>query len=680
MRYKGIFLLVLILISVITISAVSASEDTASDISFIDDTGIGDIDLKAANEDVNSDDQSDDIEINPVLSEENDEGFGDENSNAKNFTYLDNLINGNEEDVINLDSNITFEMDSDENFIDGINIARPITLNGNGFTINANNQARIFHITGNVEINDLVFLNAYSSIGGSAIDTFSTSISLVNCSFINSKAYDAISQGGAIRCSGCNLSLVDCSFVNNSANLFGGAILSMDSTLSIIHSSFVSNKAGDKKESTSLGGAIHALGNISVIDSSFVDNSAHTGGAIDYTGKNISIKNCSFVNNSAYDGGAIDGGYNTNCSVADSSFENNSADYGGAIYSSQGCIWANNCSFVNNSAIEGGAIKSNNNDNDYIVNCSFVDNSAKESGGAINSWSYSFVEDCSFANNSADLDGGAICCFQRNCSFVNCSFVDNSAKEDGGAIMIDSCNPSVVMDCSFNGNTAQRNGGAALFTGNCSSCSFANNKAKIWGNDWITDDLVNKLSTVKVTASSMTVSFNNNKYLVITLTDGTGKSVIGEQVRLLVNGKEEIYTTNSNGQVKRFLGKLAVMTHMVYIEIGSLKHIPVEKDIKVIVTKATPKFVAYAKTFKRKVKIKKYTVTLKNNQNKVMKNMKVTLKVNKKKYVVRTNSKGKAIFKIKKLTRVGTYKATITFAGNQNYKKITKKVNIKVKK
>ena len=62
-----------------------------------------------------------------------------------------------------------------------------------------------------------------------------------------------------------------------------------------------------------------------------------------------------------------------------------------------------------------------------------------------------------------------------------------------------------------------------------------------------------------------------------------------------------------------------------------------------------------------------------------MKKAKVTLKVNGKTYSAKTNSKGKATFKITKLTKKGTYKAVITYKENNYYKKATKQVKIKIK-
>lgn len=62
-----------------------------------------------------------------------------------------------------------------------------------------------------------------------------------------------------------------------------------------------------------------------------------------------------------------------------------------------------------------------------------------------------------------------------------------------------------------------------------------------------------------------------------------------------------------------------------------------------------------------------------------MKKAIVTLKVKGKTYTAKTNSKGKATFKITKLTKKGTYKAVIKYKGSNYYKKATKNTKIKIK-
>ena len=67
------------------------------------------------------------------------------------------------------------------------------------------------------------------------------------------------------------------------------------------------------------------------------------------------------------------------------------------------------------------------------------------------------------------------------------------------------------------------------------------------------------------------------------------------------------------------------------------------------------------------------------NKGKVMKKVKVTLRVNKKTFTAKTNSKGVATFKITNLKKKGKFTAVIKYAGSKYYNKVTKKVNIKIK-
>ena len=91
----------------------------------------------------------------------------------------------------------------------------------------------------------------------------------------------------------------------------------------------------------------------------------------------------------------------------------------------------------------------------------------------------------------------------------------------------------------------------------------------------------------------------------------------------------------------------------------------------------TPKITAKKATFKAKKKTKKYSITLKAGKTAVKK-VKVYLKIGKKTFQATTGNNGKATFNIK-LNKKGNYKSTVTFKGNKNYSKATKKVNIILK-
>jgi hypothetical protein len=61
-----------------------------------------------------------------------------------------------------------------------------------------------------------------------------------------------------------------------------------------------------------------------------------------------------------------------------------------------------------------------------------------------------------------------------------------------------------------------------------------------------------------------------------------------------------------------------------------------------------------------------------------MKNTKLTLRVGGVNYIAKTNSKGKAVFKITKLNKKGIFSASIKFAGNNCYNAVSKTIKIKV--
>ena len=103
------------------------------------------------------------------------------------------------------------------------------------------------------------------------------------------------------------------------------------------------------------------------------------------------------------------------------------------------------------------------------------------------------------------------------------------------------------------------------------------------------------------------------------------------------------------------------------------------KTVKITVNKEKTKIVAKNQKFKRTAKVKKYVMALKNSKAKPVKKVWTTLKVNGKTYKAKTNSKGKATFKITKLTKKGKFGAIVKFAGNNYYKATSKKVKITVK-
>ena len=367
----------------------------------------------------------------------------------------------------------------------------------------------------------------------------------------------------------------------------------------------------------------------------FTVNGNDQGRIFNIADKDVTIKNM-ILTNAFETGGAMYGGTAINCT-----FSRNQASwgYGGAAMRNGTAI---NCTFTNNNAIEGCPA---------LQNCT-----------AIN---------CNFTNNRAVYVGGAMSGIA-----INCTFISNSAQT-GGAMY-----ESSAINCSFINNNAQC--GGAMYGGSAVNCSFINNRALELGPATYNTSLENctfKNNTDGIThfeASPLSVVYNKIGYLIVTLKDSQGNPLPNQEV--YYGARTQVSYTDSNGQVKFTIANLAPKRYTFKIIFDGVDYYGEARlSVNVTVKKATPKITAKTKTFKKKVKVKKYSITLKNNIKKVMKKTKVYIKVKGKTYSAKTNSKGKATFKIKNLKKKGTFKAVVTYKGNKYYNKVTKKVKIKVK-
>ena len=188
---------------------------------------------------------------------------------------------------------------------------------------------------------------------------------------------------------------------------------------------------------------------------------------------------------------------------------------------------------------------------------------------------------------------------------------------------------------------------------------------------------VNNIPT-ELTADDVSTVYNVNRYLTITLKDINGNPIGNATVTVDLNGAKT-YTTNNNGQVTINVAKLVPNTYTARITFKeSANYLESEKTVKVTVKKAASKLTAKKKTFKKSEKVKKYTITLKSGKTPIKK-AKVTIKLGKKTFKATTNAKGKATFKIKKMTQKKKYNAVIKYKGDKYYTAVTQKVKIKIK-
>ena len=254
------------------------------------------------------------------------ETSGEFNPVIGDFEALQKLIDdAGENDVINLTRNYTYTVGVDTTS-SGITINKNnLTVNGNGFVIDALGQSRIFNVLVNTfNLINITLTNGYSSSNGGAIYT--------GGDFSNS-TFDHVN------------------FVNNSAKN-GGAIYFAKNAINntISNSVFMNCDA-------SAGGAINAAGNFN---------------------ENI-ISNTTFSNNGV---NAIYLRYNSNNLFGNLNFINNSR----AVYSygqSKGNKFINS-TFINNTASKSGsALYFKNVESNELINLTFENNSAASNGGAI---------------------------------------------------------------------------------------------------------------------------------------------------------------------------------------------------------------------------------------------------------------------------------------------------------
>ena len=191
---------------------------------------------------------------------------------------------------------------------------------------------------------------------------------------------------------------------------------------------------------------------------------------------------------------------------------------------------------------------------------------------------------------------------------------------------------------------------------------------------------VKKVAT-QITASAVTATYKATKNLVMTLKDANGRILAGKKVTVKVGTITKTLTTNSKGQISVDVSSLVPKnSYKATISFaGDGTYLASTKTVKVIVNKAKTKLTAKKVKVKVSAKTKKVTAILKFNTKKLLKSKYVTLKINKKTYKVKTNSKGKAVFKVKNLNKKGTFKGTIKFKGDKYFKASSCKVKVIVK-
>ena len=271
--------------------------------------------------------------------------------------------------------------------------------------------------------------------------------------------------------------------------------------------------------------------------------------------------------------------------------------------------------------------------------------------------------------------------------------MDYTVKVVGGEVSIAVTLPAnitgnltVIYPSGYNETVNITNGSAtinAVFmkeTGDLAiTASFAGND-QYYAKEAIIGFVIKEATLVKTSAVS--VVYTNNAKVTVKLTNlVTNKAIAGAPIEITVNGKTYKGNTDKNGKaVITIPANMIPKKYTAKVVYKGTDRLESDFDeINFIVKKAKAKITAKKKTFKKSKKVKKYTITLKDNKGKAIKKAKVSIKVGKKTFTAKTNAKGKAVFKLKKLTKKAKYNAKVTFKGNKYFNKVTKKVKITIK-
>ena len=279
------------------------------------------------------------------------------------------------------------------------------------------------------------FVNNTASYAG-GISTLQSTLEIYRCLFCNN------TSGGVKVANSFNTTISNCMFHKNSA-AYGGGLFVILTSDQILNSSSIENLIQIKPQSNN---------NLTAIGRDSLGQKINTA---------ILIHNCTFIENNAHTGGAIFLKYES--PLLTTPPDKNSSSRNESISGKQ-----------RNAIAE---IPDSNHDKMWILDSFFGENKAVDAGGAIFVGSQAHLSDCAFVDNTAGSAGGAI--NSKSITMTKCQFQENSAH-DGGALFSEGLQVH-ISKTNFTHNRVSEQGGALSLVYNkhffCSFCSFCNNTA-----------------------------------------------------------------------------------------------------------------------------------------------------------------------------------------------------------
>ena len=331
-----------------------------------------------------------------------------------------------------------------------------------------------------------VYIHGITVIGCEVYASDVENFTVENCTFTGDNF-----SGSAFFLTDTSIDISHCVFTKLQGSSYGnytsvgGAVVCIDSTISMYDSMVDSNQG-------QVGGAIFANSgcNISLLNSSFVNNYAEEGGAVVFSTVDsftvegeLMIRDCDFTGNSARNGGVLHIKFQSRVFIENSSFHDNQGVSGGVLYLNHSQVHISSTNFTNNSAQIGGSVYVHNG-NVNINASNFINNKAYILGGALytTEMANTDIYDSYFAHNEAERAGGVIAANSSTSTGIyNSTFELNLSKYIGGVIHATYNQTIHIHGSSFLNNTAQQSGGAIVYafnaTADISDSAFMNNVA-----------------------------------------------------------------------------------------------------------------------------------------------------------------------------------------------------------
>ena len=375
-----------------------------------------------------------------------------------NFTALQSEINSGT-GSINLTQNYVYNNESDGNLSGGIVInTSNIVINGNGFTIDGANQARIFsNVANNITINNLTLINGKAAAGSAIRVELNSSLITTNVIFENNTASIApnilnlgqytsindkfiancVEQGSAIYSAGGCVLLTNGTFISDNTLKWG--MLYLTNSMIYIENTTFANLRSNYSTAMYIQDCKGKIKNCNFVNLT----ATMTAGAIGIKSipEDIIIEDCNFLNvASEKNGGAVfvdaagmNGLNNGNVTILNSQFTNCYSEFGGAYLQLSGNLTIDNTNFTSNiAAFAGGAIytswvKADITNSTISSNIVFMGNYSMGGAAYIDAGIIT-LDSCIIENNTAH-EGSSIFAYDTELILSN-NYFNNPATDD----------------------------------------------------------------------------------------------------------------------------------------------------------------------------------------------------------------------------------------------------------